>query len=172
MNSRFEVPLSLAISFVSPLACLLPLVYVTALRTVPIAGHTVSLSPSSLLGRQFISFHYVQHSTNFHRSLILGGGLLLLPESPRWYVKTGKVDEARKALSRVRGQPMDSEYIKDEIAEIIANHEYETELTPNVTYLSSWAACFSGGIRNPGSNLRRTLLGITMQMMQQWTGVK
>lgn len=112
------------------------------------------------------------HNTNFHRSLILGGGLLLLPESPRWYVKTGKVDEARKALSRVRGQPMDSDYIKDEIAEIIANHEYETELTPNVTYLSSWAACFSGGIRNPGSNLRRTLLGITMQMMQQWTGVK
>nr|KIR84641.1 glucose transporter [Cryptococcus tetragattii IND107] len=107
----------------------------------------------------------------FAWALILGGGLMLLPESPRWYVKTGKVDEARKALSRVRGQPMDSEYIKDEIAEIIANHEYETELTPNVTYLSSWAACFSGGIRNPGSNLRRTLLGITMQMMQQWTGV-
>lgn len=62
MNSRFEVPLSLAISFVSPLACLLPLVYVTALRTVPIAGHTVSPSPSSLLGRQFISFHYVEHT--------------------------------------------------------------------------------------------------------------
>lgn len=87
-------------------------------------------------------------------------------------MKAGKVEQARKALSRVRGQPIDSDYIKDEIAEIVANHEYETELTPNVTYFSSWAACFTGGIRNPGSNLRRTLLGITMQMMQQWTGVK
>ena len=164
--------LSRVTSFASLLVFFFPLVYVTQLRTGPIAGHTVSPSPFSLPGRQCLSFHSIENNADFHLSLILGGGLLLLPESPRWYVKAGKVEQARKALSRVRGQPMDSDYIKDEIAEIVANHEYETELTPNVTYLSSWAACFTGGIRNPGSNLRRTLLGISMQMMQQWTGVK
>ncbi|WWD01272.1 hypothetical protein V866_008215 [Kwoniella sp. B9012] len=107
----------------------------------------------------------------FAWALILGGGLLLLPESPRWYVKHGKIDQATRALSRVRGQPQDSTYIQEEIAEIIANHEYETELIPSQSYLGSWAACFSGSISNPQSNLRRTLLGISLQMMQQWTGV-
>ncbi|WVO12859.1 hypothetical protein L204_100467 [Cryptococcus depauperatus] len=103
--------------------------------------------------------------------IILGGGLFCLPESPRWYVKHGKIEDARAALARVRGQPVESDYIKDEIDEIVANHEYETELIPSETYFSSWAACFSGGFRNPQSNLRRTVLGITLQMMQQWTGV-
>ncbi|WVQ78335.1 hypothetical protein IAT38_000420 [Cryptococcus sp. DSM 104549] len=107
----------------------------------------------------------------FAWALILGGGLLLLPESPRWYVKHGNIEKAKKALSRVRGQPQDSHYIQEEIAEIIANHEYETELIPSQTYFGSWAACFSGSFSNPQSNLRRTVLGITMQMMQQWTGV-
>ncbi|WVQ98859.1 hypothetical protein IAU59_005990 [Kwoniella sp. CBS 9459] len=107
----------------------------------------------------------------FAWALILGGGLLLLPESPRWYVKKGKLAQAANALARVRGQPQDSTYIQEELAEIVANHEYETELIPNQSWLGSWLACFSGGFSNPGSNLRRTLLGISLQMMQQWTGV-
>nr|ODN96905.1 glucose transporter [Cryptococcus depauperatus CBS 7855] len=110
-------------------------------------------------------------AVQFAWALILGSGLFCLPESPRWYVKRGKIKQARVALSRVRGQPVDSGYIKDEIDEIVANHEYETELIPSETYFSSWAACFSGGFRKPQSNLRRTVLGITLQMMQQWTGI-
>merc|ERR1712070_258877 len=43
--------------------------------------------------------------------LVLGGGLLFLPDSPRYYVKRGRVEKARKALSSVRGQPQDSEYV-------------------------------------------------------------
>ncbi|EIW69408.1 hypothetical protein TREMEDRAFT_56909 [Tremella mesenterica DSM 1558] len=104
-------------------------------------------------------------------ALILGGGLLLLPESPRWYVKRGRVDDASRALSRIRGQPEDSNYIQEELAEIIANHEYETELIPSHSYFASWAACFSGSLRNPGSNVRRTILGASLQMFQQWTGI-
>ncbi|KAK8869745.1 hypothetical protein IAR55_000313 [Kwoniella newhampshirensis] len=110
-------------------------------------------------------------SVQFLWALILGTGLFLLPESPRWYVKHGKLDRAARSLARVRGQPEGSAYIQEELAEIVANHEYETELIPSQTYLGSWGACFTGGIKNPGSNLRRTLLGISLQMMQQWTGV-
>ncbi|ORY27200.1 and other transporter-domain-containing protein [Naematelia encephala] len=107
----------------------------------------------------------------FAWALILGTGLLLSPESPRWYVKRGRIDDAATSLSRVRGQPRNSAYIQEELAEIIANHEYELELIPAHGYLSSWAVCFSGGLRNPASNLRRTILGTSLQMMQQWTGV-
>ncbi|ORY23919.1 putative glucose transporter [Naematelia encephala] len=110
-------------------------------------------------------------AVQFLWAIILATGLFLLPESPRWYVKRGKVEQAARSLSIVRGQPVDSDYVQQELAEIVANHEYETELIPQSNYFDSWAACFTGGLRNPASNLRRTILGTSMQMMQQWTGI-
>ena len=104
-------------------------------------------------------------AVQFLWALILGTGLFLLPESPRWYVKKGRVEAASVALARIRGQPAESDYVQQELAEIIANHEYETELIPADTYWSSWAACFSGSLRDPGSNLRRTILGTSLQMV-------
>lgn len=104
-------------------------------------------------------------------AIILGTGLFLLPESPRYFVKKGKVDQAAKALANVRGQPIDSEYIQDELAEIIANNEYELSVVPQTSYMASWTNCFNGSILHAHSNLRRTLLGIGLQMMQQLTGI-
>ncbi|GME71737.1 unnamed protein product [Ambrosiozyma monospora] len=104
-------------------------------------------------------------------ALILGTGLFLLPESPRFYVKKGKVQKATRVLASLRGQPEDSKYIQDELAEIIANHEYEMSVIPTQSYFQSWMACFKGGLKNPASNLRRTILGTSLQMMQQWTGI-
>ncbi|MCJ1407971.1 hypothetical protein MMC19_002043 [Ptychographa xylographoides] len=107
----------------------------------------------------------------FAWALILGIGLLLLPESPRYFVKKGRVDKAAVVLARLRGQPADSEYIQQELAEIVANHEYEMQVIPQSGYFSSWFNCFKGGLFKPSSNLRRTILGTSLQMMQQWTGV-
>lgn len=101
---------------------------------------------------------------------ILAIGLFLLPESPRYFVKRGRVDKARAALMRVRGQP-DGPLVENELREIIANFEYERSLIPSNSYFASWAACFSGGLRRPNSNLRLTILGTSLQMMQQWTGI-
>jgi len=110
-------------------------------------------------------------AVQFLWAIILGVGLALLPESPRFYVKKGKLDKAADALSRVRGQPMDSEYIQDELAEIIANHEYEMSIVPQTSYLGSWMSCFKGKISSPSSNIRRTTVGIMIQMFQQFTGI-
>ncbi|MCJ1400280.1 hypothetical protein MMC11_003484 [Xylographa trunciseda] len=104
-------------------------------------------------------------------ALILGTGLLMLPESPRYFVKRGRIDKAVEVLARLRGQPRDSEFVQQEVAEIVANHEYEMQVIPQNSYFSSWANCFKGGLRKPSSNLRRTILGTSLQMMQQWTGV-
>ena len=104
-------------------------------------------------------------------AIILGTGLLFLPESPRFYVKRGKIDAAADVLARLRSQPRESEYVQQELAEIIANHEYELKLIPSNSWFGSWMNCFTGSLTNPNSNLRRTILGTSMQMMQQWTGV-
>lgn len=100
-------------------------------------------------------------------ALILGTGLLLLPESPRYFVKKGRVEKAAHVLSRIRGQPQDSDYIKQELAEIIANNEYELQVIPQGGYFTSWLNCFRGSLFSPNSNVRRTILGTSLQMMQQ-----
>lgn len=110
-------------------------------------------------------------AVQFLWAIILATGLFILPDSPRFFVKKGKLDEAAKALARVRGQAVDSEFIQDELAEIIANHEYEVSIAPQTSYLGSWAACFEGKISSPSSASRRTFLGIVLQMMQQLTGI-
>ncbi|KAG5954567.1 hypothetical protein E4U13_004098 [Claviceps humidiphila] len=107
----------------------------------------------------------------FPWALILGIGLLFLPDSPRYFVKKGQIQQAIDALSRVRGQPPNSEYVQTEIAEIVANEEYERALIPSTTWFGSWANCFKGSVFSAKSNLRRTILGTSLQMMQQWTGV-
>ncbi|KAM7184366.1 General substrate transporter [Naviculisporaceae sp. PSN 640] len=104
-------------------------------------------------------------------AIILAGGLMCLPDSPRYFVKKGKLPEASDALSRLRGQPKDSEYIQVELAEIVANEEYERQLIPSTTWFGSWANCFKGSLFKANSNLRKTILGTSLQMMQQWTGV-
>jgi sugar porter (SP) family MFS transporter len=107
----------------------------------------------------------------FPWALILGGGLMLLPDSPRYFVKKGQIEKAIDSLARVRGQPRDSEYVQGELSEIVANEEYERQMIPSTSWFGSWAACFKGSLWEQKSNLRRTILGTSMQMMQQWTGV-
>lgn len=98
-------------------------------------------------------------------ALILGVGLFLLPESPRWFVKRNRHDDAARALATLRGQPADSLYVKDELNELIANYNYELK-----HMRAGWIDCFRGGWK-PSGNLRRVVLGMALQMMQQWTGV-
>lgn len=104
-------------------------------------------------------------------AIMLATGLFFLPESPRYFVKRGKIDRAADVLGRLRGQPRDSEYVQTELAEIVANHEYELQVVPQGSYFSSWTNCFQGSLWSQKSNLRRTILGTSLQMMQQWTGI-
>ena len=104
-------------------------------------------------------------------AIILAIGLFFLPESPRYFVKRGKIDRAAEVLGRLRGQPRDSEFVQTELAEIVANHEYELQVIPQGNYFTSWINCFTGSLWEQKSNIRRTILGTSLQMMQQWTGI-
>lgn len=104
-------------------------------------------------------------------AVILAVGLFFLPDSPRYFVRKGQLDRAAGALARLRGQDVSSDYIQDELAEIVANHEFEMSVIPQGGYFDSWLNCFRGSLWKAQSNLRRTILGTSLQMMQQWTGV-
>jgi MFS family permease len=79
----------------------------------------------STKGRTDSGAYRIPIAIQFLWALILAGGIAWLPESPRYYVKRGKIENAIKSLSSLRGQSPDSEYIQTELSEIIANHEYE-----------------------------------------------
>ena len=56
---------------------------------------------------------------------IIGAGLFVLPESPRWCIVKGKEQQARKSLAYLMRSTPDSDIVSMEIATIIANVEHE-----------------------------------------------
>lgn len=85
--------------------------------------------------------------------------MLLLPETPRYLIKRGKHQKATEALSRLRHLPADHDALKTELAEIVANHEFETSLGTG-----SYLDCFKPPI------LKRQLTGMGLQALQQLSG--
>lgn len=96
----------------------------------------------------------------FGWALILSGGLVFLPETPRYLIKCGKDSKAIKSLTRLRRLPADHPAIRAEFEEIQGNYEYEKSLGS-----SSYIDCFRGNIG------KRTLTGIGLQCLQQLVGV-
>jgi len=76
------------------------------------------------------------------------------------HIKQGHPDKAARALSKLRRLPPDDAAIQEELAEIIANHEYELSLG-KATYLD----CFRGNLGY------RLATGCLLQSLQQLTGV-
>ncbi|TQV99030.1 sugar porter (SP) family MFS transporter [Cordyceps javanica] len=149
-------------------------------RGALVSGYQFCITIGLMLASIVVNYtsHYKNTSSyripigiQFPWAVILGGGLLFLPESPRYYIKKGMVQKAVASISRLRGQPESSEYVQSEVVEIVANEEYERALIPSTTWFGSWANCFKGSLWASKSNLRRTILGTSLQMMQQWTGV-
>jgi len=150
------------------------------IRGALVSGYQFAITIGLMLAAIVVNFTKDRSDTGQYRipiglqfawGLILAIGLFLLPESPRYYVKKGNLDRARNVLARLRGQDESSPYIESELSEIVANAEYEKSLMPSTTWFGQWAACFSGSVFKAKSNLRRTILGTSLQMMQQWTGV-
>lgn len=91
-------------------------------------------------------------------ALLLGCGLLFMPESPRWYVMKEKSVPARTSLAKLRDQDPHSAFVETEYQELQRSWTVETRGNKDG---SSWIDCFRGG------NLRRTFIGTMIQMMQQ-----
>jgi MFS family permease len=94
---------------------------------------------------------------------ILAGGMFFLPESPRYLIKRGRFEKARKNLARVLRADIDSAEVKAEYEEIEANLRHEESIGQ-----TSYLDCFRNG---PGHNRLRVLTGIFLQAWQQLTGI-
>lgn len=99
-------------------------------------------------------------AVQFAFALVIIGGMLILPETPRYKIKRGDKAAAAKSLARLRLLPVDHPAIVEELAEIQANHEFELTIGES-SYLSL--------LRKPVR--KRLISGSALQALQQLTGV-
>ncbi|KNB12756.1 MFS transporter, SP family, sugar:H+ symporter [Fusarium oxysporum f. sp. lycopersici 4287] len=103
----------------------------------------------------------IPNALNFLWALLLGVGILLLPESPRFAYRKGKVEEARKTIANLAGLDINSPSVNRQIDDIREKLEEEQAL-PETRLVE----IFTGP-----RMAYRTILGITLQAGQQLTGI-
>jgi SP family sugar:H+ symporter-like MFS transporter len=93
--------------------------------------------------------------------VIMAVGIMFLRESPRWEYRHGKIESARTTIAISYGVPEDHPEVNREIREI--KEKLDAENAGGGSH--PWYEIFTGP-----RMLYRTLLGITLQALQQLTG--
>ncbi|KAJ2991916.1 hypothetical protein NUW58_g2346 [Xylaria curta] len=102
----------------------------------------------------------IPNGLGFAWSLILGIGILFLPESPRYAYTKGRTEEARRTIARLAGVDENDPSVNIQINQIRDKLKEE-----NAQGKASWSEIFTGP-----RMLYRTTLGIVLQAGQQLTG--
>ncbi|KAK4554299.1 hexose transporter hxt5 [Recurvomyces mirabilis] len=102
----------------------------------------------------------IPNGLSFLWALILGAGILLLPESPRFAYRMGREEEARNTIAKLAGLSPEAPVVSNQITEIRIKLDEEKAGTQ-----TAWHEIFTGP-----RMFYRTILGITLQAGQQLTG--
>ncbi|KAL7276283.1 hypothetical protein RUND412_000749 [Rhizina undulata] len=87
------------------------------------------------------------------------------PESPRWLVKAGRLDDAKFILNRLRGK--EGMAAEDELKDIVNVVELEKKHATRNSYFHMFFGIDSGDLHLG----RRVQLVIWLQIMQEWIGI-
>jgi len=93
--------------------------------------------------------------------VIMGSGILLFRESPRWDYRKGRIDDARVTIAKTYGVPENHPEVVRELREIREKLEAEQAGGGKHRFYEVFTAPTMG---------RRVFIGVAMQMLQQLTG--
>ena len=120
-----------------------------------------SVVDNATMDRSDSGSYRIPIAVQFAWALILGAGLIFLPETPRYLIKIGQDEKAAKSLARLRRLAIDNPYLVDELAEIKANYKHELNLG-NSSYRQFLTWHTLG---------KRLATGCLLQSLQQLTGI-
>lgn len=98
---------------------------------------------------------------SFAWALLMIVGMVFTPESPRFLVEKGRIDEAKAAIATVNKQPIDSAFVVTETEILIDAIQFE-ESQGN----ASWGELITGKPKI----FYRLMVGVFLQSLQQLTG--
>ncbi|KPI41267.1 putative quinate permease [Cyphellophora attinorum] len=113
-------------------------------------------------------------------ALVLGVGIMFLPESPRWLAKKGRDEESLQVIANLRRKSPQDEGVQLEYLEIKAQHMFERE-----TSIAKFPHLQGGGLMNNiklGFNeyaallknkslFKRVTIAVFIMVFQQWSGI-
>ncbi|KAH6874016.1 general substrate transporter [Thelonectria olida] len=111
-------------------------------------------------GRNDTGSYRIPVAVQFSFAIVLIGGMLVLPETPRYLIMRDKIEQAAQSLAKLRRLAPDHPAVLEELNEIRANHNYERSVSK-----SSYLDCFRGPMA------KRQWTGMALQALQQCTGV-
>ncbi|ODV81300.1 glucose transporter/sensor [Suhomyces tanzawaensis NRRL Y-17324] len=130
--------------------------------TITIGLFLASLVNQGTHNRNDSGSYRIPIAIQFLWALILGVGMIVLPETPRFFVSRSNEEAAKDSLRRLRKLPIDHPDLVEEYEDIKAAYEYEIQFGK-----ASWVQVFSTKNRQ----LKRIAMGTLMQAFQQLTGV-
>ncbi|KAH6692895.1 putative quinate permease [Leptodontidium sp. 2 PMI_412] len=113
-------------------------------------------------------------------AVVLFGGILFMPFSPRWLVHHNREAEARKVLATLRDLPSDHELVELEFLEIKAQSLFEkrtvAEHWPQLRELTTWNTfklqfVAIGSLFRTKAMFKRVIVATVTMFFQQWTGI-
>lgn len=113
-------------------------------------------------------------------AIVLGIGIMFMPQSPRWLMNQGREEECRDIIANLRRLPIDAPLVEMEFLEVKAQRLFEERISHRdfPQYQDgSFSSNFQLGLRGYASlltnrgNFKRTAVAVLVMTFQQWTGV-
>ena len=113
-------------------------------------------------------------------AIILGIGIMFMPQSPRWLINQGRDEETRSVIASLRRLPPESNLVEIEYLEVKAQRLFEQRVSGRdypALQDRSLSSRIKLGLRGymslftNNSNFRRTSVAVLIMTFQQWTGV-
>ena len=101
-------------------------------------------------------------------AIISGAGLLLLPDTPRWYYARGRIEDGDKVLMQLHDLPMEHENIQQQRREILNSISLESEDENKLTIKSLF---WDETELRVGRRVRISFLILSIQQMMGTHGV-
>ncbi|KAG8947104.1 hypothetical protein FRC04_010955 [Tulasnella sp. 424] len=113
-------------------------------------------------------------------ALVLAGGIMFMPQSPRWLMDQGREEECRDIIANLRRLPPDAPLVEMEFLEVKAQRLFEERVSQRdfpQFQDGSLSSRIQLGLRGYASlitnrgNFKRTAVAVLVMTFQQWTGV-